>query len=267
MSSQRRCAWREATAAVVAGTVGATHRRRAAGRRRFGHPAMASWRASGVIGRDAISRPAFRRRRRARARETMLRRSTPTVISSAPVQASETQSAIGAAGIAVDRDRQAGHRLGEVGRPVGVAKRGEEQRRGFAGDAGDGQQDAGEDAAERRGQDDLADDFVLAAAEGDGAIAIGLGHEAENVFRRARDDGHGEQGERDGAGNAGEAAEGRNGDLVDEQADQHGRGGQQDVVHEADDGGEAARPCRLPRDRRRPSCRAARRSWRRCRPG
>ena len=45
-----------------------------------------------------------------------------------------------------DDDRQARHRRVEVGAPELVVERGEQQRRGFAGDAGDRQQDAGDHA-------------------------------------------------------------------------------------------------------------------------
>ena len=56
------------------------------------------------------------------------------------------------AGILVDRDRQAGHRLAEADRPVEVAEAGEQQGRGFSGDARDREQYAGDDAVlARRG--------------------------------------------------------------------------------------------------------------------
>src|SRR5687768_2043594 len=57
-------------------------------------------------------------------------------------------------GIDEDLERKGGDRLVERRRPELVAERGEEERRGLAGDAGDGDERTGDDPRHRRAQDD-----------------------------------------------------------------------------------------------------------------
>ena len=64
-----------------------------------------------------------------------------------------------------DDDRQARHRGVQVGREELVVERGEQQRRGLAGDAGDGEQDAGDDPGLRRAVGHVADHMGARHAE------------------------------------------------------------------------------------------------------
>ncbi len=64
-----------------------------------------------------------------------------------------------------------------------VAKRREKQRSGFAGDARESEQDAGQDAALGGRDDDGGDRFPLAGAESHGAFAKRVGNGAHETLR------------------------------------------------------------------------------------
>ena len=73
-----------------------------------------------------------------------------------------------------------------------------------------------------------------------GGLAQLIGHQQQHVLGGAHDDRDDDDGERDRAGDAGEVSHRPHHDLVDEQAhDDRGRA-EQDVVDEADDGGQPA---------------------------
>src|SRR6266853_114934 len=72
-----------------------------------------------------------------------------------------------------------------AGAPKTVGEGGEEERGGFPGDACEGQQNGGEDAAIRSRHDDRGDGFPLAGAEGHGGFAQSAGHTAQKLFRAA----------------------------------------------------------------------------------
>ena len=89
-----------------------------------------------------------------RVRAMMLSASTARVMISAPVQASFASPRRGERELE-DDDRQAGDRRVHVRAPELVVERGEQERRGLAADAGDRQQDAGDDAGARGAIGDL----------------------------------------------------------------------------------------------------------------
>ena len=88
-----------------------------------------------------------------------------------------------------DDDRQARHRRVQVGAEELVVERGEQQRRGLAADAGDGQQDAGHDAgAARRGRRHVAITWPARHAERGRRLAQLARHQAQHVLGGAHDD-------------------------------------------------------------------------------
>ena len=69
---------------------------------------------------------------------------------------------VGRNGVGENLQRQRGDRFGQIVIPKAVAEGGEEQRRGFAGDARQRQQHAGDDALRRGAHDDVHDGFPAA---------------------------------------------------------------------------------------------------------
>ncbi len=92
----------------------------------------------------------------------------------------------------------------EVEAPELVAEGGEEQRGGLAGDAGEGEHAAGDDAGRRGAQGDGEDGAPLGDAQAEGGFADGVGHGGEHLFGGAGDGGDHHDGERDAAGEGGE---------------------------------------------------------------
>ena len=143
---------------------------------------------------------------------------------------------VGAACELVHDHRHAGHRLQDVGVPVLVAERGEQQRRGLAADARQRQQDAGDDAGRGAAVQHLHDHLPLRHAERQRGLAHLRRHQAQHLVGGAHDHRQDDEGERDRAGERREVAAGLHHDEgVDEQAEHDRRRRQQDVVDEAHD--------------------------------
>jgi len=77
---------------------------------------------------------------------------------------------------------------------------GEEEGGGFAGDAGDGQHDAGDDPGGGGGDDDAEEGLEFRGAQADGGFAEGMGDELEHFLGGAGDDGAHHKAEGDGTG-------------------------------------------------------------------
>ena len=86
-----------------------------------------------------------------------------------------------------DHHRQVRHRRVHVGAPELVVERGEQQRRGLAGDARDREQHAGDHAGARRAVGDATDHLPVRRAERDGGLAQAVGHQPQHVLGRAHD--------------------------------------------------------------------------------
>ena len=145
---------------------------------------------------------------------------------------------IGALHEVVDGDRQVRHRLGHVEAEELVRQRGEQQRRGFAGDAGGREQHAGDQARARGAIGDPPDHQRARQAERGRRLAQRIGHQPQHVLGGAHHHGDHDHGERQAAGEGREAAHRHHDGAVDEQADDDRRRAQQDVVDEADHRGE-----------------------------
>ncbi len=135
-------------------------------------------------------------------------------------------------GVLVDRHRQAGHGAAQPGK-IRIAERGEQQRRRLARHASDGQQHAGQQPVQRGAVADEDDGAPARRAQCDGGLAQADRDQPQHVLRRAHHDGDHQDGQRRPAGPAGKAAERRHQDLVDEQADEDGGRGEQNVGDEA----------------------------------
>ena len=145
---------------------------------------------------------------------------------------------VGALHEVVDGDRQVGHRLGQVEAEELVGQRGEQQRRGFAGDAGGRQQHAGDEAGARGAVGDPLDHQRARQAERGCRLAQRIGHQQQHVLGGAHHHGDHDHGERQAAGEGREAAHRHHDGAIDEQADDDRGRAQQDVVDEADHRGE-----------------------------
>ena len=159
-----------------------------------------------------------------------------------------------------DDDRQIRHRRVEVGAPELVVERGEQQRRGLAGDARDREQHAGQHALHRGAVGDHHDHLPLRRAERGRRLAQRARHQPQHVLGGAHDDRHHDDRQRHRAGPGREMAHRHDHHLVDEQADDDRRRAQQDVVDEAHDFAEPAARARIRRERCRRGCRSACRS-------
>src|SRR5208283_3741765 len=73
-------------------------------------------------------------------------------------------------GVGVNHHRERGGGLSPTGTPEAVAESGEEERSSFAGNASEGEQDGGDDAAIGSGHDDGSDGFPSAGAESHSAF-------------------------------------------------------------------------------------------------
>ena len=103
-----------------------------------------------------------------------------------------------------DHDRQVGHRRVHVAAAELVVERGEEQRRGLAGDARDREQHAGDDAAAHRAQRHHQDHLPHRRAERHRRLAQAVRHQLQHVLGGAHHHRHGDQRERHRARPAGE---------------------------------------------------------------
>jgi hypothetical protein len=96
--------------------------------------------------------------------------------------------------------RQARHRRVEVRAPELIVQRGEQERRGLAADAGDGQQHAGDHAGARGAVADPHDRQRARHADRRGGFAQRVGNERQHVLGRAHHDRYDDHGERHAAG-------------------------------------------------------------------
>jgi hypothetical protein len=119
-----------------------------------------------------------------------------------------------------------------------VVERGEQQRRRLAADARDGQQYAGQHTRPRGAISDAGNHDGTRRAEGDRRLPQLFRNEQQHVLGCAHDYRNDDQRQGQSAGIAGEMAERRDHDLVDEQAYYDRWRAQQDVVDEAHAGGE-----------------------------
>ena len=113
----------------------------------------------------------------------------------------------------------------------------------FTGGAGHAQDGAGEHARHGAGQDHAGDGLGLAGTQGQGGLAVGVGHGAQALLGGADDDGQGQHGQGQDAGQDADAhaAEGHE-ERKPEQAKDHGRHPGQVVdpqAHHAGEGGVA----------------------------
>ena len=172
----------------------------------------------------------------------MVTASTAAAMSRAPAQASLLRSSIGGEGVVEDHHRQAGDRLGHIPGEELVAERGEQQGRGLAADAGEGEQGAGEHAARAGAPEDgrlTTCQNGAPSATPASRRAVGCSFSTSSVVRVITGTAMQCQGDR--TGEAGEAVERPDQELVDEQADQDRRRREQHVVQEADRRAVAAR--------------------------
>src|SRR4029077_1218936 len=122
-------------------------------------------------------------------------------------------------GISINHHRQGSSRLLPARAPELIAKGGKEERGGFTGDAGEGQQNGGEDAAISSGDNDRSDGFPLAGAEGHGGFAERTRDGAKKFFSAAEGDGDHHQAESETAGERGVLLERVNDQAVSKNAD------------------------------------------------
>ena len=161
--------------------------------------------------------------------------------------APQTRSTAGCevlAAVVVDHRGQRRHQAAEqvAGDDLGVRAE-DEQRRGLAHDPGEAEQDAGDDARERRREHDLHDRLPLRHAERVRRLAQLVGHELEHLLGGAhhRRDHQEDQGEASPRTRTRCKPERRDPQGVDEQGgDDRGDAGE-DVDHEARPAGPAGR--------------------------
>src|SRR6266436_1682981 len=103
-------------------------------------------------------------------------------------------------GISIDHHRQGSSGLFPPRAPELIAQGGKEERRGFASNAGEGEQNSGEDAAISGRDNDGGDGFPLAGAEGHGGFAQSVGNTAKKLFRATQGDRNHHQAEGESAG-------------------------------------------------------------------
>src|SRR5713226_10257629 len=125
-------------------------------------------------------------------------------------------------GVSKDHDRQRSGGLIRARAPETIAKGGEEERGGFTGDAGESQQNGGEDATISGWHDDRGDGFPPARAEGHGGLAQSVGHSVKKLFGAAQGDGNHHEAECEAAGKRGEMLEGQDNEAVSKNADDNG---------------------------------------------
>ena len=162
-----------------------------------------------------------------------------------------------------DHGRQARYRLEELRAEELIVQRGEQKRRGFAADARDGEQHAGDQAGSDGAIADPLDHQRTRHAERGAGLAQRVGNQVQHVFGRPNHDRNHQDRQRDRAGDGREMTHRRHDDLVNEKADHDRRGAEQDVVDEADDHRRASNSGRIRPGRCPPACRAACRRRRR----
>ena len=176
------------------------------------------------------------------ARARMLRTSTPRVIRNAPAQASCCQSSYGLiANLKIITGRFA---IGcaQVAGPELVVERGEQQRRGLAGDARHREQHAGDDAGARGAQRDASGSPSTSARRARRRPRAARWAPAAACSRWcARPPGSRSAPARATPAQPEKCLDVRHDDRVDEQADHDRRRRQQDVVDEARDAARASR--------------------------
>ncbi len=99
----------------------------------------------------------------------------------------------------------------------------EHERRGLAGNTRDRQQNAGHDARLRRAHSDLHDHDPLGRAERGSRFGQRIGHQTQDVFRRANHHRDNQQRQRNHTGGGGEMPHRLDHRRIDEQADHDGR--------------------------------------------
>src|SRR6266436_4153355 len=103
-------------------------------------------------------------------------------------------------GISIDHHRQGSSGLFPPRAPELIAKSGKEERRGFASNAGEGQQDGGKNTAVSGRHDDGGNRFPLAGAEGHGGFAQSVRNTAKKLFRATQGDRNHHQAKGESAG-------------------------------------------------------------------
>src|SRR5579862_1161267 len=136
-------------------------------------------------------------------------------------------------GVSEDLQGEGGDGVGETVVPETVSKGGEENGRGLSRDAGERQQDAGGDAPERGGHDDVDDDLPPRDAERQPGLPITLRHQVKDFLRGAHDDGEHEKPERDASRVGGEGPGGFHYQPIDDDAPYDGRDAVEDIAEEA----------------------------------
>src|SRR5260370_40647591 len=110
-------------------------------------------------------------------------------------------------GVSKDHDRERGGGLIPARAPEAIAESGEQERRGFTGNAGESQQNGSQDAAIGGGHDDGDDGFPLTGAEGHGGFAKGAWNGAKKFFGAEEGDGNQQQADGEIASEGGEMLE------------------------------------------------------------
>src|SRR5260370_4551560 len=124
--------------------------------------------------------------------------------------------------ISIDHHRQGSSGLFPARAPELIAKGGKEERRGFPSDASEGQEDSGQNAAIRSGDDDSGNRLPFAGAEGHGAFSESVWDGAKKFFGAAQGDGNHHQAQSEAAGECGVLLERVNGKAVSKNADDDG---------------------------------------------
>src|ERR1700686_627831 len=125
-------------------------------------------------------------------------------------------------GISKDHHRQRSRGMSPGRAPELIAKSGEEERGSFTGNAGEGQEDGGENSAIGGRDDDRGDGFPFTGAEGHGGFAQRVRHGAQKFFRAAKGDGNHHQAKSETASECGVLLERVNDQAVSENADDDG---------------------------------------------
>ena len=218
-------------------------RRSSATSRRGGATVAAPWSLRRFVhGRPYHSLPRWKR-----SRTRMFMPSTTTMMSRAPPQARSCQWGYGDAGEVVDGLREVGDRAAEVAagsgqprHPVRAAQGREEQRRGLAGDAHDGEGRAGDQSAARRVADHAERDLPARRADREAGLAQLVRHQVEDVLGGARHHREHDERQRDGPGEAGVVLQRLHEDGEGEHADDDRRHAHHHVGDHADGRGHAA---------------------------
>ncbi|AEW75962.1 hypothetical protein EcWSU1_04535 [Enterobacter ludwigii] len=131
-----------------------------------------------------------------------------------------------------NRHRQVGDRLHHVRTPELVGEGSKQQRRRFACNTGNGQQDTGHDPRYGGFQRNRGDHFPLRRAQRVSRFTQAIRHQFQHVLGGTNDDRYLQQRQRNHAGPAGEVFHLRHHNGVNKQTDHDRRRRQQDVVNE-----------------------------------